>query len=288
MSRSDRPADGLRVKLVGDHSSVHGGCVAVWRQIRRLTRQQGATIVGEDAPYDVLIVNGEGSMHHGAPSYHRKMAVLADAVGRGKPAWLINTVWQDNPHDQDDVLQVLEGVIVRESRSRDAIRAHGVEPVMRPDLSWFAPARAPGRVRDFRGATVITDFYSPDFGHFARPSAGRMSRMDYFDFPRFDWDGAIATLRTVRLLITGRQHAIYACCRARTPFVAVKGNTHKIEGLIEMAGADIPVLDRPGDALEQVEAMLERRAEFDKLFDWLEAQSMDGAFPDLLSARALC
>jgi hypothetical protein len=87
-------------------------------------------------------------------------------------------------------------------------------------------------------------------------------------------------LKTARLLVTGRQHAVYAACRARTPFLAVKGNSHKIEGLIAMAGADISLLDSPHEipaALSDVEA---HRAEYDRLFDWLEAQSLAGAFPD--------
>lgn len=51
------------------------------------------------------------------------------------------------------------------------------------------------------------------------------------------WRRAVASLN----LITGRQHAVYAACKARIPFAASEGNTHKIRGLIKTAGVEIPI-----------------------------------------------
>lgn len=269
----------MRVKLVGNHSQVHGGCRAVWEVMLREAKRQDLTLVEED--YDALIVNGEGSMHHDRISARRKMEVLSEAVDAGKPAWLINTVWQAMSHEHDPVLQALEGVVAREPLSQAALLAHGVKASVKPDLSYFHPARDPEVVSDFGGAPIMTDFWSDSFDAFARPTSSYLKGYRFFEFPKYDWAGAVESLKTTSLLITGRQHAVYAACKARTPFLAIRGNTHKIEGMIAMAEADIPVLDRPADIRDWVDRMPERRAEFDRLFDWLDAQKRRGAFPRL-------
>lgn len=269
----------VRARLMGDHSRVHGGCRAVWEVMLRAAKRQDLDLVEDD--YDVLIVNGEGSMHHDRKSALAKLEALKAAVEQGKKAWLINTVWQEMSHDYDAVLQKLDGVVAREPLSQAALRAHGVEAEVKPDLSFFHPARDPETVSDFKGAPVMTDFWSDSFDAFARPTSSYLKDYRFFEFLKYDWAGAIESLKTTPLLITGRQHAVYAACKARTPFLAVKGNTHKIEGLVQMAGADIPVLDHPSEIRDHFDKALNNKAEYDKLFDWLHMQRRSGAFPKL-------
>ena len=284
-ARDSQSGSPIRVRLLGDHSRVHGGCRAVWEVMLRAAKRQGLDVVETD--YDALIVNGEGSMHHDRISAMRKLEALKEAVDTGKKAWLINTVWQEMSHDYDAVLQALDGVIVREPLSREALRAHGVEASVKPDLSFFHAARDPQVLSDFKGQPVMTDFWSDSFDAFARPTSSYLKDFRFFEFLKYDWAGAIESLKTTPLLITGRQHAVYAACKARTPFLAVKGNTHKIEGLVAMAGADIPVLDHPREIRDHLDKALENQSEYDRLFDYLDAQKRRGAFPRLRAeARA--
>ena len=58
----------------------------------------------------------------------------------------------------------------------------------------------------------------------------------------------------------------------RVPFLALAGNTHKIEGIVATAGADIPVFsDFVGRGRRSDEAEGWQRR-FDRLFDWFERQ----------------
>ena len=56
-----------RIRLAGDHSSYHCGSAAVVQTIAAELRRHGE-IVTDDA-YDVLVVNGESSMHHGGGAF---------------------------------------------------------------------------------------------------------------------------------------------------------------------------------------------------------------------------
>jgi hypothetical protein len=69
----------MRLRLAGDHSSYHCGSAAVVQTI-------------------ATMVNGEGSMHHGGGAFVDKTRLIKAAVAAGRPAHLINSVWQDNPH----------------------------------------------------------------------------------------------------------------------------------------------------------------------------------------------
>ena len=69
------------------------------------------------------------------------------------------------------------------------------------------------------------------------------------------------------MMITGT-----AACKARTPFLALAGNTHKIEGIVATAGVDIPVFRdfaKLRTAMDEAEAWQSRYA---PLFDWFERQ----------------
>jgi hypothetical protein len=50
------------------------------------------------------------------------------------------------------------------------------------------------------------------------------------------------------------------------------GNTHKIEGLLAMAGVDIPVCRHPRELRETIIWARKNKAVYQQLFDWMEAQ----------------
>jgi hypothetical protein len=53
---------------------------------------------------------------------------------------------------------------------------------------------------------------------------------------RYDVDDLCRRISSSSLIITGRFHVVCLAMLARTPFIAVAGNTHKIEGLLADAG----------------------------------------------------
>src|SRR5262245_20316160 len=126
-----------RIKFIGDHSAYHCGSAAVAQTICAELRRHGEIVTGDQ--FDILVVNGEGSMHHGGAAFRDKMQQIERAIAAGRQALLINTVWQDNPHTFDSALAGCRQVVAREVLSRDAIAQHGVAAEVAPDLSYFAP-----------------------------------------------------------------------------------------------------------------------------------------------------
>lgn len=267
------------LRIEGNHSRYHGGSAAVIRALRAIAVRKGWRLVGRDEKYDAMLMNGEGSMHHGARDFHRKMNKLASAIAAGKPGFLVNTVWQDNPNDYDDILRNLSGVSARDIISQqDLLERHGIAARLLPDISCADPLPRWTLRRNYRGTPAVTDFWFPDKARFAEgykmfPDAGRLP------FRRWSWGRAIASMNTASYLITGRQHAVYAACRARTPFIASEGNTHKIAGFIKTAGVDIPVATHPAELNEMRQVPEKHADEYRKLFAWLDSVDFSVVVP---------
>jgi hypothetical protein len=100
--------------LINDTSSAnHHGCRRVVATIRSSLAIRGIDIIasspigaawGKDAALEaalrsahLLVVNGEGTLHHGAPEGERLLLAVDHAAALGKPVALINTIYQDNP-----------------------------------------------------------------------------------------------------------------------------------------------------------------------------------------------
>ena len=222
--------------------------------------------------FDVLVVNGEGSMHHGRRAFMLKMHELRKAVEQGRPAWLVNSVWEANPADFDDVLNRLDGIHLRGIASAQDLEArHGVGAGFGLDLSYFAPIDETAPFIDLKGAVATTDVHTGDFGF------GWLSSKGAADWARLDmttmsWSSLVKTLRTASLLIAGRHHAMYAACRAKIPFVPVRSNSHKMEDLLWSASADIPVAQTIHELDPLVRHAAGNRKAYQRLFRWMEAQ----------------
>lgn len=270
----------MRIALVGDHSGYHCGCDAVMAGLRLLLRPH--EIVGEGEDFDALVVNGEGSMHHDQPHFVAKMEAIVAAQAMGRKTYLVNTVWQDNSGRFDAALARLDGLVTRGPRSSADLRTrHGIEAPYALDLSYFAPVRPAAPAIDYGGATVVTDFWVEEQRGFMRATSGPLAAMPYFDLGAHDWDVAVATLKTAGLIVTGRHHAVYLACRARVPFVALRGNTHKVEDLIEAAPVALPVCASRDELMAAVRLKAAQRQACEALFDWMEQQPP----PDLLAPR---
>lgn len=217
-------------------------------------------------------------MHHSSEGWHGKMRKLAEAIAEGKRAYLVNTVWQDNGPEYDDVLRKLDGIWVREIASQKDLRdRHGIESFISPDVSifyretsWFS--------KNFRGEPVMTDFWSEEFRNFAVPRIGKLRELQHIKM-KGSWGSFVKSLRTAPFIATGRHHAVYAACQARVPFAAMEGNTHKISGLIQTAGVNIPVAKTISEIPNIIASIDANRGQYEALFDWLASQKGEDALP---------
>jgi len=211
-------------------------------------------------------------MHHGTRPFRIKADAIRAGFNIGAEVYLLNTVWQMNDNRLDDILPRIAAVTVREVNSRDdMIRRHNFAPGMFPDISLQAKVESTSVFRNLEGRVAITDFYSKIFDGFVRVTDGRLARATYLDMKKMEWSEFVNTLSTASMLITGRQHAVMAACKARTPFVALEGNTHKISGFLRLAGIKIPICTSPTDIDPVSRWVARNNCAFQDLFDWVDA-----------------
>ncbi|WP_019903262.1 polysaccharide pyruvyl transferase family protein [Methylobacterium sp. 77] len=258
-----------KVKIEGDHSAYHCGSAAAFSALTRALAEKHDIVAGED--YDILYVNGEGSMHHNSGHFVAKMEAIKSAIDGGRKAYLVNTVWQENEKTYDSTLAKLSGVTVREAMSQSDLKTrHGIDADMFLDLSYYEELDQNAEHVDWSGKVLITDFFARDLGLWYRVTSGPLAARTYIDLRDQSWSSLIKSMRTCRAVITGRHHAMYAACVARRPFVAVAGSTHKVEGLKRASGFPLPVLASVREANATLRWAIDNREMFKEFFHWMD------------------
>ena len=274
--------------LLNDTSSYnHHGCDLVARQIRHHCKDQGLNLwhtvkLGDDwraerhskrlAESDIVIVNGEGSLHHDRKSALRLAQSAAFCRERNIPCCLINSVYQDNGAEVARFVGLFDLVFVRESRSQAELSRAGINSEVVPDMTLSHPdlPRGTGNgilVTDssnVSAALQLHEFYTRTDGAelatlfkpistpqalrmlVARMTGRRAPKLWRFEQRRFVksrhplFDSAplecvnelLGRISSTGLIVTGRFHMVCLAMLARTPFIALEGNTHKIEGVL--------------------------------------------------------
>lgn len=231
---------------------------------------------------DAIVVNGEGTIHHGAG--RPLLGLLELARQRRKAVLLVNAVFQD-AWGFEDTLARLDEFTVREGRSQafaHRLGAHRARIV--PDISFAAGHRPlePGEKPAATGMAVTE-------GHWQRSEvqtilAAMMQQPEACAFPfsapgtAERWDRAVGDLQSADVLVTGRHHGICFALKAGIPFVALQSNTWKIEGLLDLLGRPDLLVHSVDEARAKVEEVrLERRA-FASLIERLEGAAEPDCF----------
>jgi hypothetical protein len=297
----------MKVYIVNDTSSYHAGSLAVIASLRHKLSLQGHTVIHATPRLvepqrqwidecDALVVNGEGALQEEAKGWGKGRATkimesLRLAKELGKEAYLVNSVWHRMNPGWADVLRSLDGLWVREPISQSAMeREQGVRPGVFLDLSYSCPIDPDAGNGRFAGRDVIGTVYKRNM-----PKDGRFSRFNrrFWHMKHLglggtsengtrsrDWSYIVNSLARANLYITGQHHGVYAACRARVPFAFFKVYNHKIKGLFEWAGLDIPIATNLPELLDAIRWARTHPDVFERLFDWMEAQP---AWPGLNS-----
>ena len=226
---------------------------------------------------DAIVVNGEGTLHHGNGSEY--FACLGAGQRLGKATLIVNAVFEAHAGWQA-TLEQLDDFCVRDLESLRHAHSLGFSRArLVPDS--FMGAQFGGQPNiALAGEILVTDWHPArdgDVGNALRTILDSVD--DSFFYPMLHgmhtrlWRGALADWSGASAILTARHHGVYLAACARKPFVALASNTKKIEGLMQAAGADIPVCTNT----DQVEAAFTRAAsdlgEYERLFDWLEDQT---------------
>ncbi|RAU23565.1 hypothetical protein CU669_00205 [Paramagnetospirillum kuznetsovii] len=276
------------VVLLNDTSANrHHGCHLVSRRIDQLARASGMEIVArcpvaQDwrswpgvvaamAGADMVIINGEGTIHGSKPHVLGLLQAAAHARGLGVPTVLINSIWQNNDSRFVEAARSLAAIWVRESASRDELAAAGLAATVVPDLTLSVEppqkaARSGILFTDSNRDDVTAMLWrlagaSPDsswLSFLTPPSgtgAGELAKW-WIQTTLFRWlrpsrpgprttnytgtsataDEALRRIAEAELLISGRFHAICFAILAGTPFLAIPSSSRKIEAMLNDAG----------------------------------------------------
>lgn len=218
---------------------------------------------------DAVIVNGEGTIHHG--NGLQFLAALGAAQHLGKATLLINAVWEEMPH-YAKTLRKLDDFTVRDLRSLKYARSLDLPARLVLDSS-FGAQLIDQPLQDLQGMTAISDWHhtrEKDVGSAVR-SLIRNDPQHKFYLPleRGDaeamWARFPATIATCDTFVTGRHHGICLAIAAHRPFVPLPSNTHKVEGLLEVFDARVPIATSIETLREAIEFSLRNTSIYDDI-----------------------
>lgn len=276
------------VILNDTRGDAHFGCMRVMRAIEdNLARRGIKTIatslvrnnwesdiflLGALRESDLIVVNGEGTLHHGSKYGERLLRVACHAERTGKRLALINALYQDNPAHWGGYLGGFDLLAARDIVSRTEMeKASGRPALFCPDLSLsggFIGGRLPEAQRHLLtiGDSVLKEanFKLRRLAD-SNPDAVFVTIQNRLKLSKPGYPQPLRALRTVyagmyeraarfrndhlivpqgeaefidwlcasRLHVTGRFHAVCLCLATATPFIAVRSNSRKIESLLD-------------------------------------------------------
>lgn len=278
------------VVLINDtRADLHHGCWRVMRTLEAQLARVGLGVVARAPAHAdwrkdpaigeaiskaaLVVVNGEGTIHHDRPAGEALLAAGAAARAAGVPSALINASWDANGPTYTRALADFTLVSARETRSAAQIGAAGLTARVVPDLSLFGAVSPPAA----RAGVGFTDSVLRQVAldlEAARKRLGGIALPIHFNVPglkgdlqnlrdgvakrdladpvflarsiaaRLVWRAAetreeadyMAKVAALALLVTGRFHAATFALAAGTPVLAVESNTHKIGATFEDAG----------------------------------------------------
>ncbi|GAA4642113.1 polysaccharide pyruvyl transferase family protein [Pontixanthobacter gangjinensis] len=269
----------------------HHGCTTVIETIDNLARRSGIEIIAKSPAHsdwraddaitsaiaraDLVLVNGEGTIHHDRPAGIKLLEVGKFAHDNGTKAALINSTWQANSDASLQALNNFDIVSVRESASQAELAKHGIEARRIPDLALYhtppsAEREGTGYCDSVQGPKALALYqrmwslgaeplplvqldmkpltiarwltrYDPSKSAIFKPAhAMKAMRATLQDYRTQEPHRNVTTSKVAakELVVTGRFHMLIFCLGARTPVLALSSNTHKIEATLADAGLE--------------------------------------------------
>ncbi len=277
------------IYLYGNHSSYHSGSKSVWDTLENYINELEIEIVDSIDAADTVIVNGEGSMHHNKFHCSNKIKILNNAYENDKSIFLLNSLWQSNNFKLPLDLREKNRVVLREVYSRDDLfDNYGLLASVAPDLVTFSVEsknilESLNSKNQNNQKLIIgsTDFYLESMENWVRFSTGKYSDTKYIDIKSLSWSEFLKEVLALDILITGRHHAIYACLITKTPFIPIKSNSHKIEGLLASSNSKIPCIKDIKELDKSIEKIISGTfdKDFKRAYEWIRKFTIEDAVP---------
>lgn len=144
----------MKVFIINNTASeMHHGCSRVMNNLNKLIRLNGGTVIGTSSvgldwrksesikermlESDIVIVNGEGSIHHDSPAGLPLLDVGMFCRPYGVRTALVNALFQDMTIVSESQLKAFDFISVRDSYSKKQIEQYGVQTTLLPDLTFY-------------------------------------------------------------------------------------------------------------------------------------------------------
>jgi polysaccharide pyruvyl transferase WcaK-like protein len=248
-----------------------------WRRIRERLAGDRRTAAAIDSA-GMLVVNGEGSLHHNMPRALALMALIDIAAERDRPVALVNATIQAMADDLlATVLPQVAFAHLREERSLALVRPHLKTAIVAPDLAVLAlrVLATPARTRSVEDgqtclvtcgvlideallratiAAVKSCGLQPIY--LSMGDGGETSLSDrvcaqeaveVLHAGRIDLERLMALLSRCAVAVSGRHHMNLFLMRCGVPFVPLPSNTWKIQATLDLLGYPVPEIEGTGD-----------------------------------------
>jgi hypothetical protein len=249
----------------------------------------------------LVIVNGEGSLHHDNRNANRLLEICRE-LQKTHPVVLLNTIWQENdPGRWLPVLQDFAGIYTRDRRSQKELAGLGIRAGYAPDLTFYDYPEFSNETRGKFGCTDSVlyswteralelcsksdgiDFvtlFTGELKYTRGPKDwGRQLKYQLYPWvwekmhlrvpPRYrslqfaisDTGEFLQRLSSYRALCVARYHALCFAIQQKIPFLAVPSNSHKSEALLEEAGLPLDIFLFKDDDIAALEQKLREAAD---------------------------
>jgi polysaccharide pyruvyl transferase WcaK-like protein len=315
----------MRALVLNDTStSNHFGCYAVMSKIHEELTERGFSNncyfpswgnlealmkAVEDTRFDLILVNGEGTVHNtDERPYAKDLIAIAARLSKNMdaPLHIVNASFFNLDAQTLSLLATFDSVYVRETVSQNYLEQHSIRSRFAPDLSFLYPYRlAPVRNQ----GTLCTDSVNPEVSELLRD----ISRFRNFNFLTLEprrknsllksgygklkrvmlglskpqhllskepraipcgFHSYIDALTTSKAVLTGRFHTATMAIATRTPFLAIESNTPKISAvLLDVFGEDSRQIESgvfTQDAAELAEVSPYSSEELQKIEDYMD------------------
>ncbi len=231
-------------KIISNGKHIqHFGCELVMQTFHEQLKRVDIELVGSvgrDKTFqvpkgtDLVIVNGEGSVHNGNRGYMLKIA-------QRYPSVFVNAVWENNPPHK--ALQKFKYVSVRESFSYQQLPKHHNSEIV-PDIIFASKT-----LRTFRKPVPTKNIGKTD--NVTNKQAGITAHMPVKQY--------LNEISQYKSLCVGRFHALIVAAVLEIPFSVWKPNTHKNIGIL--TDMEVPHLyyKTQAEALQNVPKQFDER-----------------------------
>jgi polysaccharide pyruvyl transferase WcaK-like protein len=229
---------------------------------------------------DIVIVNGEGTLHHAQPRAKELVTIGKYVKDKLKlPVVLINSTYQENGNEIAEFMKYLDLIFVRETLSLKDLEQFNLKSKVVPDMTFYSEYNLSHKntsnvvgVTDSVYIELSQELYDLSLKNnniylpaLTNPKIRINTIKNILRFIKFNiykniksilhkigyqlnhqsvrmfyytngYENYIQQIANLKFLVVARYHSLCFALKTSTPFVAIKSNSHKIEGMLEDIG----------------------------------------------------